>query len=155
LLYNKDFCQRLMKQFLWFVLSMIPQMFLPVFSQSRNSCDIYLITCGPGTEIETIYGHSAIRMVYVSNGTDSVFNWGVYDFRAPNFIWLNPFLIFGWISLFTRNKRPVWFWIILLISILFLIFWKVLPQSLNTAFIPLILILIARASIRIFKSYYF
>lgn len=46
---------------------------------------MYLITCGPGTETYSIYGHSALRVVIGKE--DIVFNWGVFDFDTPNFAW--------------------------------------------------------------------
>ncbi|HLN19581.1 MAG TPA: DUF4105 domain-containing protein [Bacteroidales bacterium] len=53
-------------------------------SQSSDTT-FYLITCGPGTETYSLYGHSALRIV---TGTDDiVFNWGVFDFDTPNFAW--------------------------------------------------------------------
>jgi hypothetical protein len=51
------------------------------------SAEVYLITCGPGTETYSIYGHSAIRIVIPANNTDLVYNWGVFDFNAPHFVW--------------------------------------------------------------------
>ncbi|HOP57986.1 MAG TPA: DUF4105 domain-containing protein [Bacteroidales bacterium] len=48
---------------------------------------IFLITCGPGTETYSMYGHSAIRVLIPENNTDIVYNWGVFDFEAPHFVW--------------------------------------------------------------------
>jgi hypothetical protein len=45
------------------------------------------LTCGPGTETYSIYGHSAIRIVISGNSSDNVYNWGVFDFSTPNFAW--------------------------------------------------------------------
>jgi len=58
-----------------------------LFSQSSNDTLAYLITCGPGTETYSIYGHSALRIVIPEKHTDTVYNWGVFDFSAPNFAW--------------------------------------------------------------------
>jgi hypothetical protein len=46
-----------------------------------------LLTCGPGTETYSIYGHSALRIVIPEKHQDSVYNWGVFDFETPNFAW--------------------------------------------------------------------
>ena len=43
-----------------------------------------LITCWPGAEIYELYGHSALRIR--GRGIDSVWNYGVFDFREPNFV---------------------------------------------------------------------
>jgi hypothetical protein len=57
------------------------------FSQSSNDTIAYLLTCGPGTETYSIYGHSALRIVIPEKHTDTVYNWGVFDFNTPNFAW--------------------------------------------------------------------
>jgi hypothetical protein len=56
-----------------------------VHAQADTS--IYLLTCGPGTETYSIYGHSAVRIVIPEKKIDLVFNWGGFDFNAPNFAW--------------------------------------------------------------------
>src|SRR5665647_3851269 len=58
-----------------------------VFSQSSNDTTAYLLTCGPGTETYSVYGHSALRIVIPEKHIDTVYNWGVFDFNAPNFVW--------------------------------------------------------------------
>ena len=58
-----------------------------VFSQPSNDTLVYLITCGPGTETYSIYGHSALRIVIPEKQTDNVYNWGVFDYNTPNFAW--------------------------------------------------------------------
>jgi hypothetical protein len=57
------------------------------FSQAKNDTIVYLLTCNPGTETYSIYGHSALRIVNTINKTDLVYNWGVFDFSTPNFAW--------------------------------------------------------------------
>jgi hypothetical protein len=57
------------------------------FSQPSNDTLAYLITCGPGTETYSIYGHSALRIVIPEKHIDAVYNWGVFDFSTPNFVW--------------------------------------------------------------------
>ena len=57
------------------------------FSQTGNDTLVYLITCNPGTETYSIYGHSALRIVNKSENTDRVYNWGTFDFSTPNFAW--------------------------------------------------------------------
>ena len=46
---------------------------------------VSLITCYPGSDIYELYGHTQLRV----RGTDYdwVFNYGTFDFRAPNFIY--------------------------------------------------------------------
>lgn len=57
------------------------------YSQTGNDTLVYLLTCNPGTETYSIYGHSALRIVDKVNSTDLVYNWGVFDFSTPNFAW--------------------------------------------------------------------
>lgn len=48
--------------------------------------EISLLTCSPGDELYSSFGHSAIRVrQVVPEGQDVVFNYGTFDFSAPNF----------------------------------------------------------------------
>ena len=47
---------------------------------------VYLMTMGHGDEIWERFGHNAIRIVDAVRGTDSVYNWGTFDFHQPNFL---------------------------------------------------------------------
>jgi len=58
-----------------------------VYSQASNDTLVYLLSCGPGTETYSIYGHSALRIVIPAKNTDTVYNWGVFDFSTKNFAW--------------------------------------------------------------------
>ena len=58
-----------------------------VYSQLSNDTTVYLLTCGPGTEAYSIYGHSALRIAIPEKHIDAVYNWGVFDFSTPNFVW--------------------------------------------------------------------
>ncbi len=46
---------------------------------------ISLITCDPGDELYSTFGHSAIRVVDHNSGRDLVFNYGTFDFNTPFF----------------------------------------------------------------------
>ncbi len=48
---------------------------------------ISILTCSPGEEVYSIYGHSAIRINDPEQGIDAVFNYGVFSFNAPHFIY--------------------------------------------------------------------
>ncbi|EDM42950.1 hypothetical protein SCB49_01562 [unidentified eubacterium SCB49] len=41
---------------------------------------------GPGSDLAEKFGHSAFRIKDTENNIDIVYNYGVYDFEAPNFI---------------------------------------------------------------------
>lgn len=58
-----------------------------VTGQESTDTTAYLLTCGVGTEVYSIYGHSAIRIAIRSKNSDAVYNWGVFDFDTPNFTW--------------------------------------------------------------------
>jgi hypothetical protein len=76
-----------MKKILLTLLILTSCGFVSVNAQSTDSIEIYLLTCDPGTEVYSIYGHSAVRVSIPSTGFDRVYNWGIFDFATPNFAW--------------------------------------------------------------------
>jgi len=50
-----------------------------------DSAIISLITCSPGDEVYSIFGHTAIRVNDSTNGIDVVFNYGMFSFETENF----------------------------------------------------------------------
>ncbi|MEI8085521.1 MAG: DUF4105 domain-containing protein [Paludibacter sp.] len=50
-----------------------------------DSAIISLITCSPGQEVYSIFGHTAIRVKDATTGVDIVFNYGVFSFETENF----------------------------------------------------------------------
>ncbi|WP_321436401.1 DUF4105 domain-containing protein [uncultured Bacteroides sp.] len=54
---------------------------------SEDSVRISLLTCSPGSEIYALFGHTALRYENKQSGMDVVFNYGMFDFNAPHFIW--------------------------------------------------------------------
>lgn len=46
-----------------------------------------VLTCGPGEEFYTSFGHSAIRVCDSTLGLDLVYNYGTFDFDKPHFYW--------------------------------------------------------------------
>ena len=80
------------KKFLIFKLTFL-LIFLPfwVFSNSLNlskdieSTEISVLTCDPGTEIYSLFGHSALRIKNPKNGHDLVINWGLFEFSESQF----------------------------------------------------------------------
>lgn len=59
----------------------------PALRAQQDSCGlrISLLTCSPGTELYSTFGHSALRVVDSAAGTDIVYNYGVFDFYDPQF----------------------------------------------------------------------
>ena len=54
-------------------------------SQLSERAQISVITCGPGDVLYTTFGHSAIRVYDAELRLDKVYNYGTFDFNAPNF----------------------------------------------------------------------
>jgi len=54
---------------------------------AQDSCrvQISLLTCTPGSELYSIFGHNALRVADSSLGTDIVYNYGTFDFEDPSF----------------------------------------------------------------------
>lgn len=50
------------------------------------SASVSILTCNPGTDVYSMYGHTAIRVSDPSTGLDAVFNYGVFSFETPNFM---------------------------------------------------------------------
>src|SRR4051794_26759093 len=56
-------------------------------SDSGSHCNrrISLLTCTPGSELYSTFGHSAFRIVDSLAGTDIIYNYGTFDFDDPHF----------------------------------------------------------------------
>ncbi|MCX6328536.1 MAG: DUF4105 domain-containing protein [Bacteroidia bacterium] len=76
-----------MKKLILFIAIILTTISFNLFSQVVPEVEAYLITCGPGTEVYSIYGHSALRIYNRELKTDLVYNWGVFDFSTTHFIW--------------------------------------------------------------------
>ena len=44
-----------------------------------------LLTAGPGEELYSVFGHSALRVSDPATGLDEVYNYGTFDFETPGF----------------------------------------------------------------------
>jgi Domain of unknown function (DUF4105) len=61
---------------------------LPSWSQTnKDSCslEISLLTCSPGNELYSLFGHTAIRIRDTRRGMDIVYNYGTFDDSDPLF----------------------------------------------------------------------
>jgi len=52
-----------------------------------SSAEVSLITCSPGNQIHSFFGHTAIRVYDPVYETDYIFNYGLFDFSTPNFVY--------------------------------------------------------------------
>ena len=64
-----------------------------LFGQDSCHYRISLLTCTPGRELYSTFGHSALRVTDSESNIDIIFNYGTFDFDDPNFY-----------SKFTRGK---------------------------------------------------
>jgi hypothetical protein len=59
------------------------------FSNAQVQLSVYsevsIITAGPGTELFEAFGHAAIRIKDPVLQLDIIYNYGMFDFKAPNF----------------------------------------------------------------------
>lgn len=76
-----------MKKFLFsFVLFVVS---LPYcgWGNVSDSVRVSLLTCAPGSEIYSLFGHTALRYENPAKGEDWVFNYGLFSFDTPNFVY--------------------------------------------------------------------
>jgi hypothetical protein len=61
--------------------------FISLSTSAQDTCGIRisLLTCTPGKELYSSFGHSALRVVDSVNDYDLVFNYGTFDFFDPDF----------------------------------------------------------------------
>jgi hypothetical protein len=53
---------------------------------TKAAMQISILTCAPGEDVYTAWGHTAIRIIDSAKQTDIVFNFGTFDFNTPNFL---------------------------------------------------------------------
>ncbi|MDE5560233.1 MAG: DUF4105 domain-containing protein [Bacteroidaceae bacterium] len=56
-------------------------------AEESGKIEVSVLTCSPGQEVYSLYGHTAIRVQDEENGTDLVFNYGIFDFNSKHFVW--------------------------------------------------------------------
>lgn len=90
----------------------------PAKAQIADSTDVYMITCAPGNASYSIYGHTALRIVIRGTGFDMAYNWGIFDFSTPNFVYrfakgkldymLGAYPYERFLREYISEERPVW-----------------------------------------------
>ncbi|MBV3865465.1 DUF4105 domain-containing protein [Phocaeicola coprocola] len=75
-----------MSRLKYFIFCLFIGVAFSVQSQSTDSIRFSLLTCAPGTEIYSLFGHTAIRYENYTRRIDVVFNYGMFSFNTPNFI---------------------------------------------------------------------
>jgi hypothetical protein len=59
-------------------------LFTKAFAQNSCALRISLLTCAPGEELYSTFGHTAIRLIDSTAGVDEVYNYGTFEF-SPDF----------------------------------------------------------------------
>ena len=78
-----------MKRIVFFIIGvfiLFPTTNAHALSLSRDA-EISVMTCGPSELIHAVYGHTAIRVNDPRQQLDVIFNYGVFSFSAPNFVY--------------------------------------------------------------------
>ena len=68
-----------------FFISILAHQHISTFAQDSSRLRISLLTCTPGEELYSTFGHSALRVIDSSASKDIVFNYGTFDFDDPDF----------------------------------------------------------------------
>ncbi len=107
-----------MRYFFLIVLSML--VFQPKVQAQQLSPEatVSILTCNPGEEVYSMYGHSAIRVTDTSQNLDAVFNYGLFSFDSPNFMYrfakgqtdyfMGGERFVSWLPQYDEEKRSVY-----------------------------------------------
>lgn len=87
MLFAAHFHLQVMKNFIVFILIFILTLCAQhvLHAQDAPRLKISLLTCAPGGELYSTFGHSAIRIIDSSAASDVVYNFGTFDFDDPDF----------------------------------------------------------------------
>ena len=72
----------------WKSLVLMPLLFCTFYGRAQpDTCRlrISLLTCGPGQDLYSIWGHTGVRLIDSGRGADVVFNYGTFDDSDPLF----------------------------------------------------------------------
>lgn len=86
--------------------------------QLSSDATISILTCNPGEEVYSLWGHSAIRVKDPAIGLDAVFNYGVFSYEEANFLYRfakgqTDYLMMGqrfasWLPEYEKDRRSVY-----------------------------------------------
>ncbi len=74
-----------LKRALVFILLLVSTFGISQIPELSPLSKISVLTCGPGNELYSTFGHSAFRVTDPAIGIDVVYNYGVFDFTSDNF----------------------------------------------------------------------
>ena len=76
-----------MSRLLLSILCFLTVFFAPLHgAKSADRSFVSLLTCSPGDEVYSFFGHTALRYCNPDKKMDLVFNYGVFDFSEPGFV---------------------------------------------------------------------
>ena len=58
-----------------------------VWTEDISNTEISVLTCSPGDQIYSIFGHTAVRVYNPNIGLDAVVNYGLFDFDQESFVY--------------------------------------------------------------------
>ena len=58
-----------------------------VWTEDLSNTEISVLTCSPGEEIYSIFGHTAVRIYNPNTKVDAVVNYGLFDFSQESFVY--------------------------------------------------------------------
>ena len=58
-----------------------------LWTEDIANTEISVLTCSPGDEIYSIFGHTAIRVKNATTALDAVVNYGLFDFNQESFVY--------------------------------------------------------------------
>lgn len=61
--------------------------FVPPMPSDPDKLEISLLTVGRGPQVYALYGHTILRVIDPLSNLDVGFNWGMFDFQGPGFVW--------------------------------------------------------------------
>ena len=73
------------KAFLVFVFLLLVSIHISFAQAGPGHLRISVLTCAPGDELYSIFGHTALRITDSIQHTDLVYNYGTFDFDDPDF----------------------------------------------------------------------
>ena len=74
-----------LKRIQLFLIFIFAHLHICTFAQDSSHIRVSLLTCTPGDELYSIFGHSALRVTDSSSVSDIVFNYGTFNFDDPGF----------------------------------------------------------------------
>jgi hypothetical protein len=86
-------------------------------AEPGSNLTVYLLTFGWGEAVWERFGHNAIWIRDRARGTDMTYNWGMFDFDQPHFIWrfvtgdtkywMEPIALEPMVRYYKQNNRSI------------------------------------------------